>query len=65
MMVVNHTRSKNHKFNVIPSKTETVKDMNCPVYLTEDARHKYSEFIRKVEGTWVEKQNETVGLYYK
>ena len=45
-----YAEGNGHQFNIVPDKPPSVKDMNCPVYLTNDARHKYSEFIKKVEG---------------
>ena len=32
------------------SKSYLCRDVSGPVYLTEEARHKYGEFIKQVEG---------------
>ena len=40
-----------NQFNVVSPRAEAPKEINGPVYLTEEARHKYAEFVRKVEGT--------------
>ena len=45
-----YANESSHQFNIIPDKPPNLKDVNYPIYLTEDARHHYSEFIKKVEG---------------
>ena len=39
-----------NQFNVVTPRAEAPKEITGPVYLTEEARHKYAEFVRKVEG---------------
>ena len=39
-----------NKFAVVPPRVEAPREVCGPVYLTEEARHKYGEFIKQVEG---------------
>ena len=41
---------KLHYFSVVPPKAKVPTDISGPVYLTDEVRHQYSEFIKQVEG---------------
>ena len=45
-----HRGKKKNELIQRTSKSYHCRDVSGPVYLTEEARHKYGEFIKQVEG---------------
>ena len=45
-----HRGKKENELIQRTSKSYHCRDVSGPVYLTEEARHKYGEFIKQVEG---------------